>query len=217
MINLILVDDHHLVRDGIKALIADETDIQIIGEASTGKELFEVLNKKSPDIIVLDISLPDISGIEITRKIVESYSKIRVLILSMYTNEDYILNALKSGASGYLPKNVNRDELLDAIRAIYSGGEYFSELISNIMIRSYIKKSKEPILLEEKKDVPLTSRETDILKLSAEGYSNQQIAAQFNLSIRTVESHKNHIMQKLKLRSTAEMIKWAIRNKIIDI
>lgn len=217
MINLILVDDHHLVRDGIKALIADEPDIKIIGEASTGKELFEVLNQKSPDIIVLDISLPDMSGIEITRKIVESYSKIRVLMLSMYTNEDFILNALKSGASGYLPKNVNRDELLDAIRAIHRGEEYFSELISNIMIRSYIRKSKEPSLPEEKKDVPLTSRETDILKLSAEGYSNQQIAAQFNLSIRTVESHKNHIMQKLKLRSTAEMIKWAIRNKIIDV
>ena len=217
MIKLVLVDDHQLVRDGIKALIADEEDIQIIGEASSGKELFEFLQVKIPDIVILDISLPDISGIEIARRITETHSKVRVLMLSMYTNEEFILNALKAGARGYLPKNANRDELLEAIRAIYKGEEYYNELISNIMIRSFIRKSKDPQPEEDKKDVSLTSRETEILKMSAEGHGNQQIAEKFDISIRTVESHKNHIMQKLKLKSTAEMIKYAIKNKIIEI
>jgi len=217
IIQLVLVDDHHLVRDGIKALIADEKNIQISGEASSGKELFEILQNQVPDIIVLDISLPDISGIEITKRLTESYPDINVLILSMYTNEDFIMNAFKAGAKGYLPKNAKREELLEAINTIYSGEEYYSEFISGIMLKSFIRKSKAPHEDSDKKDSRLTSRETEILKLSAEGDSNQDIADKLNISIRTVESHKNHIMQKLGLRSTADMIIYAIKNKIIEI
>ena len=170
-----------------------------------------------PDLIALDISLPDISGIEITRKLSESFPNIKVLILSMYTNEDFIMNAFKAGAKGYLPKNAKREELLEAIHAIYSGDEYYSEFISGIMLKSFIRKSKNPGEETEKKDSKLTSRETEILKLSAEGDSNQDIADKLNISIRTVESHKNHIMQKLELRSTTDMIKYAIKNNIIEI
>ena len=150
-IKLVLVDDHHLVRDGIKALIAEETDIEITGEASSGKELFEILQSNMPDLIALDISLPDISGIEITRKLSESFPNIKVLILSMYTNEDFIMNAFKAGAKGYLPKNAKREELLEAIHAIYSGDEYYSEFISGIMLKSFIRKSKNPGEETEKK------------------------------------------------------------------
>ena len=217
IINIVLVDDHHLVRDGLKALIADEKNIQITGEASSGKELYEILQKHIPDIIVLDISLPDISGIEITKKLTETYPEINILILSMYTNEDFIMNAFKAGAKGYLPKNAKREELLEAIRTIYSGEEYYSEFISGIMLKSFIRKSKNPLEESDKKDSKLTTRETEILKLSAEGDSNQDIADKLNISIRTVESHKNHIMQKLELRSTTDMIKYAIKNKIIEI
>ena len=217
LINIVLVDDHHLVRDGLKALIADEINIQITGEASSGKELYEIIQNHIPDIVVLDISLPDISGIEITKKLSESHPEIKILILSMYTNEDFIMNSFKAGAKGYLPKNAKREELLEAIHTIYSGEDYYSEFISGIMLKSFIRKSKNPQVDSDKKDSKLTTRETEILKLSAEGDSNQDIADKLNISIRTVESHKNHIMQKLELRSTADMIIYAIKNKIIEI
>ena len=135
-INIFLVDDHQLIRDGIKALLNGVAEINIAGEASSGKELFLKLNEVSPDILILDISLPDISGIDITRRITEEYPSIRVLILSMYTDEHFILNAVKVGARGYLPKNTSREDLLEAIFAIYNGEEFFGESISRIILKS---------------------------------------------------------------------------------
>jgi len=216
-IRIFLVDDHQLVRDGIKALLLSSEDINILGEASTGKECFEKIAVEQPDILILDISLPDTTGIEITRQVTVQYPDVRVLILSMYTNEDFIFNSVKSGARGYLPKNTSREELLSAIHAIYDGEEFFSDSISRIMLKGYVRKAKEDDFVSQGSPVPLTSREIEILKLFAEGFINKEISDKLDISIRTVETHKNHIMKKLELKSTVELIKFAIRNKIVEI
>jgi DNA-binding NarL/FixJ family response regulator len=216
-IRIFLVDDHQLVRDGIKALLMSSEAITILGEASTGRECYEKIANEQPDILILDISLPDTTGIEITKKVSELYPAMKVLILSMYTNEDFIFNSVKAGAKGYLPKNTSREELLDAIRTIYEGDEFFSDSISRIMLKSYVRKAKDEDLSSQGGPVPLTSREIEILKLFAEGFINKEISDQLDISIRTVETHKNHIMKKLELKSTVDLIKYAIRNKIVEI
>jgi DNA-binding NarL/FixJ family response regulator len=216
-IRIFLVDDHQLVRDGIKALLISAEDLLILGEASTGRECFEKIALEAPDILILDISLPDTNGIEITKRISAEYPDTRVLILSMYTNEDFIFNSIKAGARGYLPKNTSREELLSAIHAIYEGEEFFAGSISRIMLKSYVRKAKEDDLAPQRGPIPLTSREIEILKLFAEGFINKEISDQLDISIRTVETHKNHIMKKLELKSTVELIKFAIRHKLVEI
>lgn len=213
---IILVDDHQLVRDGIKSLISTANNIEIVGEASSAKELFELLDRSKANLIILDISLPDMSGIEITKKISREYPELKVMIISMHANEEFVFNAIKAGAKGYLPKNTTRKEILDAIYTIHKGEEYFSEQISDLILKSYIKKAQQGAKAGEQNEM-LSARETEILKMVAEGIPNQEIADKLFISIRTVESHKNHIMQKLGLKSMVDLVKYAIRNKIIEI
>ena len=216
-IKIFLVDDHDLVRDGLKALLSGIPDIGIIGEASTGKSLFEKLLIVQPDVLVLDISLPDMSGIEITKRMTQDYPKIRILILSMYTNEDFVFNAIRAGAKGYLPKNTTRDELVKAIYSVYRNEEFFGETISKILLQSYIRNAKEDDKTTTNHSENLSAREIEILKLFSEGLINKEIGEKLSISIRTVETHKNHIMKKLGCKSAVEMLKFAIRNKIIKL
>ena len=216
-IKIILVDDHQLVRDGIKALLSGIDDLEIISEASDGKELFQQLTTQKPDILIMDISLPDLSGIEITKTICKDYPDIKVLMLSMYNSEDFIFNSIKAGAKGYLPKNTSRNELLEAIYAIQSGEDFFSESVSKIMLKSYIRRATDDEKPTDKSSEILTVREIEVLKLYVEGLINKEISNKLDISIRTVETHKNHIMRKLGLKSTVEMVKFAIRNKIVEI
>jgi len=216
-IKIILVDDHQLVRDGIKALLTGTSDLEIIGEASDGKELFQQLTTLAPDLLIMDISLPEISGIEITRTICREYPGIKVLMLSMYNSEDFIFNSIKAGAKGYLPKNTSRNELLEAIYAIQSGEDFFSESVSKTMLRSYVRRATDDEKPADKSNEILTTREIEVLKLYVEGLINKEISDKLDISIRTVETHKNHIMRKLGLKSTVEMVKFAIRNKIVEI
>ena len=216
-IRIFLVDDHQLVRDGIKALLLSADDLTILGEASSGKECFEKIALEPPDILILDISLPDTNGIEVTKRISAEYPDTRVLILSMYTSEDFIFNSVKAGARGYLPKNTSREELLSAIHAIHDGEEFFADSISRIMLKGYVRKAKEEDTIPQRGAIPLTTREIEILKLFAEGFINKEMSDKLDISIRTVETHKNHIMKKLELKSTVELIKYAIRNKIVEI
>lgn len=214
-IKLILVDDHQLVRTGIANLLSGEPAFEIIGEASESKELFELLKKSQPDIAVLDIALPGLSGIEITKKLHNDFPGVRILILSMHTSEEFIFNAINSGARGYLPKNTSRKELIEAIYAIHRGEEYFAESISNVILKSYIKKAKSNSTDSENNEKLLSKREIEVLKLFAEGMTNQEIADKLFISIRTVESHKNHIMARLELKTTVDLVKFAIRNNIV--
>ncbi len=216
-IKLIVVDDHQIIRDGIKAMLSEHTRISIIGEAASGNELTKLIDQEIPDIILMDISLPGKSGIELTRQIKSlplTYN-IRILFLSMFLQEEYIQQAIKAGASGYLPKNVTQQELITAIYCLANGEDYYAEEVTNVIFKSFLNKNKFPEADSRQKE--LSVRELDILRLVATGYNNQQIADQLFISIRTVETHKNHIMQKLELHSTADLVKYAIRHKLTDV
>jgi len=215
-IKIILTEDHQLLRDGIKVLIASE-NIEIIGEASTGAGLWKLMENTQPDIILMDISLPDISGIELTRTLSERFPEVKVLILSMFTDESFINQAIKAGAKGYLHKNTTREEMLVAIDTVYSGSEFYSDNISKIILRSYIDKAKKNGEEIYNPHELLSKREIEILKMFAEGFINKEIADRLFISIRTVESHKNHIMQKLNLKTQVELVKYAIRHNLINI
>jgi DNA-binding NarL/FixJ family response regulator len=215
-IKIILTEDHQILRDGIKALIAS-ANITISGEASTGQELWKLLDKDLPDIILMDISLPDTSGIELTRLVTEKYPEIKVLILSMYTDESFINQAIKAGAKGYLHKNTTREEMLVAIDTVLSGNDFYSDNISKIILKNYIEKAKLNINEIDNPNEILSKREIEILKMFAEGFINKEIADRLFISIRTVESHKNHIMQKLNLKTQVELVKYAIRHNLINI
>lgn len=216
-IKVFLVDDHQLVRDGIKSLLMSSDEFEITGEASDGYAFFDKIKEVLPDIVLMDISLPKISGIELTKIIKKEYSDVKVLILSMYTNEDFIFNALKAGANGYLPKNTSKKELFEALKEISKGNVYFSEQISNIILKTYVKKAQIGETVEKNSDQLLTSREMEVLKLAAEGLSNPEIAENLCISTRTVESHKNHLMQKLELKTAIDLVRFAIKNKIIEL
>jgi DNA-binding NarL/FixJ family response regulator len=214
-IKIILADDHRIFRDGIKSLLSDTGFINIIGETSDGKELLIMLKTKKPDVLIIDITMPGLSGIEATKRITELYPEIKIMILSMHTNEEFVINSIKAGAKAYLPKDTSKEELLEAIKIIDDDGEYYSKSVSHNFMKSYIRKVKADQILMENED--LTARETEILKLSASGVSNKEIADKLCISAKTVDAHKNHIMQKLKLKNTAEMVLYAVKNKIIEV
>ena len=214
--SIIVVDDHQIFRDGIKALLSDEDDLEVIGEASNGDELLSLLKVFAPTILILDVTMPKITGIELTKIITQQYPDIKILILSMHKNEEFVVSAMINGAKGYLPKDTSRKELLDAIAAISNGEEYLGKLISSSILKSYIKKSFSGFDKTDREE-PLTSREKEIIEMIGKGFSNKEIADKLFISIRTVDSHKNHIMCKLKLKTTAELIIYGIKNKIIEI
>lgn len=216
-IQVALVDDHQIVRDGIRALLSGLPDIEVVIEACDARSILEKLKITKPDLIIVDISLPEISGIDLIKILANEYPSIKVIVLSMYTNQEFIFNAIKAGARGYLPKNITRDELLEGIREVSNGNEYFSKDVSNIILKSYLKQVKDPERVDVLHDEKLTPREVEILKFVAEGYSNQLIADKLFISVRTVESHKNHIMQKLELTTTVDLVKYALKSKIIDL
>ena len=215
-IRIILTEDHQILRDGIKALIASE-NIEIIGEATTGAELWTLLDTLLPDIILMDISLPDTTGIELTAQLKQKFPAIKVLILSMFMDESFIKQSIKAGVNGYLHKNTTREEILAAIHSIYNGRDFFSENISKIILKSYIESAKYNRYDDANPHELLSKREIEILKMFAEGFINKEIADKLFISVRTVESHKNHIMQKLNLKTQVELVKSAIKHKLIDI
>jgi len=216
-INIILVDDHQLVRDGIKSLLSDNSNIKIIGEAQSAYEFFDLLKINVPDIVLLDIALPTMSGIEIAKILTTEFPQVKKIILSMYTSEDFIFNSLKAGINGYLPKNTTREELLKAIYEVHNGNEYFSKNISDTILKSYVKSAKYGNNITDDKLSNLTNREQEILLYVVEGMNNKSIADKLNISIRTVETHKTSIMRKLNLNSTVDLVKFAIKHNIIEL
>ena len=215
-IRVLLVDDHQIIRDGLINMLKEAPDIEVCGGAPDSAKALEMIIKTSPDVVITDLSMPGKSGIELIRRISEKHPQIRVLVLSMYVTEDYIFNALKAGARGYLPKqDTTKSDLLKAIRTISGGEEYFSDSVAQVISKLYshsAKSTSTPDSMARK--ASLTSRETEILRLYTEGLSNLEIANQLNISVRTVETHKNNIMQKYNFKSTVDMVKFAIRNKL---
>jgi len=215
-INVVLADDHQIFRDGIKALLADDKTIEVLAEASGGDQLLSVLKSVLPEVLILDITLPDISGIELTKIISEKYPSVKILILSMHTEEDFIINSLKNGAKGYLPKDTTKGELLEAIHSISSGCEFIGKQITSTILKNYLRKNKKGAS-ENKEDNQLTRREKDIIELIAKGLSTKEIASSLFISPKTVDCHKTHILQKLNLKNSIELIIYSIKNRIIDL
>jgi DNA-binding NarL/FixJ family response regulator len=214
-IKIILVDDHKIFLDGLISLLNNVNNIEIVGTVTSGEQLIELINLISCDVIITDITMNGMSGIELTKLLSKNYPQLKVLILSMHSNEEFVLNAVKSGAAGYLPKDVSFEELVEAINKIANGDQYFYKDISENFFINYINRFKnEQKLLE---DEELTQREIEVLKLLAIGLSNKEIADKLFISIKTVDTHRSHIMQKLHLKNSAEIVLFAIRNKLIEL
>lgn len=212
-IRVVLADDHFVVRNGIKTLI-DGSEIEIIGEASNGVEAVETVKRLSPDVILMDISMPQMNGLDATEIISKQYKNSKSLILSMYDNEEYILSAVEVGAQGYLLKDAPREEILNAIRTVAKGEKYFNSSISNIIINGYIKVKKSGVP-ESELNVKLSKKEMVILKKIVEGLNSRQIAEKLELSIRTVDNHRANMMKKLSVKNAAELVKLAIEKKML--
>lgn len=214
-IRIILADDHKIFLDGITKLLSEIDEFEIVAVASSGEQLIELARDTKCDIVITDISMKGLTGIEVTRIITSENPNLRVMILSMHTNEEFVLNSVKAGADGYLPKDTSIDELIEAIHTLHNGGQYFSKNISSYFFQNYINRFRhEQNLIENEK---LTQREIQILKLAASGMPNKEIADNLFISQKTVDTHKNHIMQKLKLKNAAELTLFAVKNKLIEL
>ena len=206
---VLLVEDHVVLRQGLKALFADEPDVEIIGEANNGREALRWVQELQPDIALMDISMPGLNGIEATRQIRQHYPEVKVVILSMHVNEEYVFQVLQAGASGYVLKQADSAEVLTAIRAALSGGSFLSPQISRVVIADYVRRAEARG--RESGANRLTPREREVLQLLAEGLSNRAIAQQLAISVKTVESYRSSMMSKLGLSNKTELVRFAFR------
>jgi two-component system response regulator NreC len=212
-IRILLADDHTVVRDGLRALVEKQPDMAVIGEAADGRDTVRLAEEQSPDVVIMDIAMPNMNGIEATRRIVASQPHTAVLILSMHQDESYVLRSLKAGARGYLLKDSVRSDIIEAIRAVVQGRSFLTRKVSRILQEDYVREI-ERRGLEDSYDL-LTDREREILQLVAEGRTNKEVASMLNISLTTVETHRTHILQKLNLHSIPELILYAVRKGII--
>jgi len=212
-LNILLADDHKIFREGIKELLIKENEIDSITEASNGNEVIEIINKQSFNVIILDIDMGSPNGIEVTKQLIEEQPDINILILSMLSIPDFILQALESGAKGYILKSAGKDELLTAIRCVAKGDSYFSKEVS-ISLMEQIQKNKTT--KKKKSDIPLSKREIEILKLISQEYSNQEIADKLFISTRTVDTHRRNLLEKLEIKNNVGLVKYAISKGLLD-
>ncbi len=211
-IKILLVDDHAIMRDGIKALLSIYDDIEVVGEASEGREAVEMARELNPDVVVMDISMPGMDGLEVTRRLTKRNPGMKVIILTQHDNREYILSAIKVGAAGYIPKKALGSDLISAIRAVHSGDSFLYPSAAKTLIDDYRKQAEQPDIYES-----LTEREREILKLIAEGLTSREIANALYISQKTVQGHRTKIMEKLDLHNRTELIKYAIRKGLVDI
>lgn len=213
-IRILLADDHTILRDGIRSLIEDEPDMEVIGEAEDGITVVKLANTLKPDVILMDLAMPLLNGLEATRQIRKNNPQAKILILTMHENEEYIRQVLAAGAMGYILKDAAARELLGAIRSVNKGEVVLSPAITRLIVTDYLRWGD---LSTQDSSDGLTDRERQILQLIAEGYTNKQIADILSISIKTVQAHRLNLMKKLDLHDRGELIKYAIQKKIIDI
>jgi two-component system response regulator NreC len=212
-IRILLADDHTVLRDGLRAMLERQPDMAVIGEAADGRECVRLAAEQSPDVVVMDIAMPNMNGIEATRRILADSPRIAVVILSMHQDESYVLRSLKAGAKGYLLKDALRADVLEAIRAVAQGRSFLTRKIARMLQEDYVRQL-ESRGLDDTYDL-LTDREREILQLVAEGRANKEVAQLLNVSLTTVETHRTHILQKLGLHTVPELILYAVRKGII--
>jgi DNA-binding NarL/FixJ family response regulator len=209
MIRILLADDHALVRQGFSMILEAQSDMQIVGQAGNGREAVDLAAKLHPDVVVMDVAMPELNGIEATRRITDASPRTRVLALSMHKDSVYVREVLRAGARGYLLKDSGDADLLAAVRAIAKGDGYLSPGVSDSVLSDYRRHVTDPLDL-------LSSREREVLQMIAEGKTNKEIATSLNLSVYTVEAHRGRIMEKLNLHSTSELVRFALRSGLID-
>lgn len=212
-IKILIADDHQLFREGLINLLSSTADIEIIAQAENGKQTIDKARRLNPDIIIMDISMPIINGIEATGILQTEAPKIKVIALTMHSEKHFIKGMLEAGASGYLFKNCTYEELINAIKTVHSGKKYLSDEITEFIIGDYIGSPKNI----QDSDIKLSEREQEILKLFAEGKTSREISEQLFISVKTVGTHKQHILEKLNLNSTTDMVKYAIKKGIISL
>lgn len=212
MIRVLIADDHAIVRTGLRALIRSESTLELAGEALGGYEAIELVEKTHPDVLVLDLSMPDLDGIEVTRKIKSQFPDLRILILTLHEDEALLRAALKAGAAGYILKRAAEAELISAIHVILRGDLY----VDPAMLRMLLRDEAAPMVLPSKSTEALTPRETEVLKLIVQGYTNRQIGEELSISVRTAESHRANLSDKLGLHSRVELVRYARAHGLIE-
>jgi two-component system, NarL family, response regulator NreC len=211
---ILLADDHKLMRSGLKALIEQQPELMVVGEADDGRQAVALAASLKPDLLVMDIGMPNLNGIEAAHQITQANPATAIVILSMHSDESYVLRALKAGAKGYLLKDSAESDLIRAVHAVAGGKSFFSPAVSKVLLDDYVRKLQRSGA-EDAYDL-LTPREREILQLIAEGNSNKDVANLLNLSVYTVETHRSNIMEKLNLRGIPELILYAVRKGIIS-
>jgi DNA-binding NarL/FixJ family response regulator len=212
-IKIIIADDHRLFREGLVNLLSDSKDIEILAQAENGLDVIAKAKELNPDVIIMDIGMPVLNGVEATGKLLKELPAIKVIALSMHSDKQYIKGMLEAGASGYLFKNCAYDELIEAIHTVNAGKKYLSDKITEIMIQDYL--GKEESIPET--DSELTERESEILKLIAEGVSTSEISELLFVSVKTIGTHKQHLLEKLNLKTSTDLVKYAIKKGIISL
>jgi two-component system response regulator NreC len=213
-IRIVLADDHTVMRSGLRLLLERQPDLEVVGEASDGKQAVEISAAEKPDVVIMDIAMPHLNGVEAARQIAQRNPQTAIAILSMHSDESYVIRSLKAGARAYLLKDSAEADLIEAIRAITEGKSFFSPAVRRILKEDYMHQLAE-MGAEDTYEL-LTTREREVLQLVAEGKSNKDVANLLNLSLYTVETHRTHILQKLNLHSVPELILYAVRKGIIS-
>jgi DNA-binding NarL/FixJ family response regulator len=210
--SIVLADDHHLVRQGLRALLESEPGFSVVGEAADGLDVAGLVERFQPDVLIVDVMMPGLGGLDVTRQVRQRSAHTRVVVLSMYANEAYVLEALRNGASGYVLKDARPADLVQAVRAAVEGRRYLSPPLSEHAIEAYVERAKASTL-----DAygTLTAREREVLHLAAEGYSNPEIAARLSISSRTAETHRANLMRKLRLQSQTELVRYALSRGLL--
>jgi DNA-binding NarL/FixJ family response regulator len=215
MINIFLVDDHTLMRDGIESMLSDCEDIKVVGSSASGEEAINSVQELKPDVVLMDIMLRGMTGIEATRWIKEQDKNVKIILVSMEVKKEYLSAGIQSGINGYIPKDTDKETMIKAIRTVYAGERYFTDAITKLVFEDFYvhEKLKNPETTRLPND--LTKREYEVLGLVSMGKGNKEIAEQLFISVKTVETHKGHILEKLGLKNSAELIKYAIKNNIV--
>ncbi|MBM2831259.1 MAG: two component transcriptional regulator, LuxR family [Dehalococcoidia bacterium] len=213
-IRVLIADDHAILREGVRALLAMYADIEVVGEASDGREAIDKTRDLSPEVVLMDIAMPGLGGLEATMEIRKASPQSKVLVLTQYDNKEYLLRFLKAGAAGYVLKKAVGSELVSAIRSVRQGGRFIHPLVADKLIEDYLRKSETG---DEKIYDTLSDREKEVLKLVAEGHSNKDIAGLLGLSVKTVMAHRSNLMEKLGIHNRTDLIRYAIRQGLIQV
>jgi DNA-binding NarL/FixJ family response regulator len=214
-IRVLIADDHAILREGLRAILEKSHDIEVVGEAADGRQAVEKCRQLEPDVVLMDVAMPGLGGLEATIEIKSTHPKIKVLVVTQYENKEYVFRFLKAGAAGYVLKKSASTDLISAIRSVYQGGSFLHPDVTQAVIKGYLQQESEDLGKDPYEQ--LTDREKQVLKLVAEGMSNKQIADLLFVSVKTVMGHRTHLMEKLNLHSRTEVVKFAIRKGLIEL